>query len=80
MNRTTYGLDIAKNVMQLHWVETETGEILAQAKEDLRREGKAFDPWMPIGMMVEVPAAVWMADRLVKEREGQRKLFEEGKR
>jgi len=36
-------------------------EILAQAKEDLRREGKAFDPWMPIGMMVEVPAAVWMA-------------------
>ncbi len=42
-------------------------EILAQAKEDLRREGKAFDPWMPIGMMVEVPAAVWMADRLVKE-------------
>ena len=27
MNRTTYGLDIAKNVMQLHWVEIETGEI-----------------------------------------------------
>src|SRR5450755_4559869 len=27
MNRTTYGLDIAKNVMQLHWVDTETGEI-----------------------------------------------------
>jgi transposase len=36
MNRTTYGLDIAKNVMQLHWVDTETGEIgrkkLARAK------------------------------------------------
>lgn len=36
MDRTTYGLDIAKNVMQLHWVETETGEIgrkkLARAK------------------------------------------------
>ena len=36
MNRTTYGLDIAKNVMQLHWVEIETGEIgrkkLARAK------------------------------------------------
>jgi phosphotransferase system enzyme I (PtsP) len=42
-------------------------EILAQAKEDLRREDKAFDPWLPIGMMVEVPAAVWMADRLIKE-------------
>lgn len=27
MNRTTYGLDIAKNVMQLHWVDAETGEI-----------------------------------------------------
>jgi len=36
MNRTTYGFDIAKNVMQLHWVEIETGEIgrkkLARAK------------------------------------------------
>jgi len=27
MNVTTYGLDIAKNVMQLHWVEPATGEI-----------------------------------------------------
>lgn len=27
MNVTTYGLDIAKNVMQLHWVEPESGEI-----------------------------------------------------
>jgi transposase len=27
MNRTTYAVDIAKNVMQLHWVEVETGEI-----------------------------------------------------
>jgi transposase len=36
MNRTTYGLDIAKNVMQLHWVDAQTGEIgrkrLARAK------------------------------------------------
>ena len=36
MDRTTYGLDIAKNVMQLHWVEADTGEIgrkkLARAK------------------------------------------------
>ena len=36
MDRTTYGLDIAKNVMQLHWVEAQTGEIgrkkLARAK------------------------------------------------
>ncbi|WP_084150600.1 IS110 family transposase [Azohydromonas australica] len=27
MDRTTYGLDLAKNAMQLHWVETQTGEI-----------------------------------------------------
>ena len=27
MNRTTYGVDIAKSVMQLHWVDGETGEI-----------------------------------------------------
>ncbi len=36
MNRTTYGLDIAKSVMQLHWIDSETGEIgrkkLARAK------------------------------------------------
>jgi transposase len=27
MDRTTYAVDIAMNVMQLHWVEAETGEI-----------------------------------------------------
>jgi len=27
MNATTFGLDLAKRVMQLHWVETGTGEI-----------------------------------------------------
>jgi transposase len=27
MNGTTFGLDLAKRVMQVHWVETETGEI-----------------------------------------------------
>ena len=36
MDRTTYGLDIAKNVMQMHWVDVDTGEIgrkkLARAK------------------------------------------------
>jgi phosphotransferase system enzyme I (PtsP) len=42
-------------------------EILTQVKEDLRQEGKVFDPWMPIGVMIEVPAAVWLADRLARE-------------
>ena len=27
MQITTYGLDLAKKVMQLHWVDMETGEI-----------------------------------------------------
>ena len=27
MQVTTYGLDLAKRVMQLHWVDIETGEI-----------------------------------------------------
>ena len=27
MNATTYGVDTAKNVMQMHWVDTSTGEI-----------------------------------------------------
>ena len=41
--------------------------LLAQAKDELQHEGKAFDPWMPVGMMVEVPAAVWLAGRLAQE-------------
>jgi len=28
MNATTYGLDVAKRVFQLHWVEAPTGEIV----------------------------------------------------
>ena len=27
MNVTTYGLDLAKWVFQVHWVEPETGEV-----------------------------------------------------
>jgi hypothetical protein len=27
MNVTTFGLDIAKNVMQVHWVDGQTGEV-----------------------------------------------------
>jgi transposase len=39
MDRTTYGLDIAKSVMQLHWVDGESGEI---GKKKLAR-GKLAD-------------------------------------
>jgi len=30
MNYTTVGVDIAKNVFQLHWVDAETGEIVSK--------------------------------------------------
>ena len=42
-------------------------DLLAQAKAELRREGHAFDASMPVGMMIEVPAAVWLADRFAQE-------------
>src|SRR5437773_124777 len=42
-------------------------ELLEEAKEELRREGRDFDPNMPIGMMVETPSAVWLATRLIRE-------------
>ncbi|NEP36904.1 phosphoenolpyruvate--protein phosphotransferase, partial [Moorena sp. SIO3B2] len=42
-------------------------EILAEAKAELRQEGYSFNEQMPVGIMVEVPAAVTMADQLAAE-------------
>ncbi|WP_287295333.1 phosphoenolpyruvate--protein phosphotransferase [Moorena sp. SIO2C4] len=42
-------------------------EILAEAKAELRQEGYGFNEQMPVGIMVEVPAAVTMADQLAAE-------------
>src|SRR5439155_440464 len=33
-------------------------ELLAEAKEELAREGREFEPGVQVGMMVEVPSAV----------------------
>ncbi len=41
--------------------------ILSDVMEDLDEHGVAFDRNMPVGMMVEVPAAVIMIDRFVEE-------------
>ena len=41
--------------------------ILEEVKEDLSREGKAFDPDIGVGIMVELPAAVMVAEMLAKE-------------
>ncbi|MFV1965242.1 MAG: phosphoenolpyruvate--protein phosphotransferase [Pirellulaceae bacterium] len=41
--------------------------VLADAMEDLEEAGEDFDRDIPVGMMVEVPSAVMILDRLVKE-------------
>ncbi|MCE5167895.1 phosphoenolpyruvate--protein phosphotransferase [Paenibacillus profundus] len=41
--------------------------ILDEAKQELRSEALPFDEELPIGIMVEVPAAAMIADRLAEE-------------
>jgi len=41
-------------------------ELIAEARRDMRREGVAFDPLMPVGGMIEVPAAALMAGALAR--------------
>jgi phosphotransferase system enzyme I (PtsI) len=41
--------------------------ILEEAKQELRNEGIIFDEWIKIGIMVEVPSAVIIADLLARE-------------
>jgi phosphoenolpyruvate-protein phosphotransferase/dihydroxyacetone kinase phosphotransfer subunit len=42
-------------------------EIVARLQQELRRDAIPFDETMPIGIMIEVPAAVAIADRLAAE-------------
>jgi phosphotransferase system enzyme I (PtsI) len=41
--------------------------ILADMMEDLREEGVPFDPALPVGIMVEVPSAVILANHFARE-------------
>jgi phosphotransferase system enzyme I (PtsI) len=41
--------------------------ILEDVQEEMRRDGVPFDPEVKVGIMVEVPSAVMLADRLAKE-------------
>jgi phosphotransferase system enzyme I (PtsI) len=41
--------------------------ILAEVKEDLDDEGIAYNPKVPVGTMIEVPAAAILADQLARE-------------
>ncbi len=42
-------------------------ELLAEAKAELEQEGTPFDRRMELGVMVEVPSAVQLADRFLRE-------------
>jgi phosphotransferase system enzyme I (PtsI) len=44
----------------------EANALVAQCKDQLRAEGKAFDDAMEIGAMIEIPSAVLVADALAK--------------
>ena len=41
--------------------------LLEQCKQELSREGLDFDADIPLGIMVETPAAAWTADLLARE-------------
>jgi phosphotransferase system enzyme I (PtsI) len=45
----------------------ETLDIIGDVKCELKAEGQEFDSEMPIGVMIEVPAAVMIADKLAKK-------------
>ncbi|WP_336772619.1 phosphoenolpyruvate--protein phosphotransferase [Paenibacillus sp. MMO-58] len=42
-------------------------QVLAEAKQELEREGISYDPGIQVGIMVEVPAAVMLSDLLAQE-------------
>lgn len=42
-------------------------EIVEECKSELREEGRPFDDDLEIGIMIEVPTAAIMADRLARE-------------
>jgi transposase len=52
MNATTFGLDIAKSVMQLHWVEPDSGEI-KRRKLSRAKLGEFFAQRQPARVAIE---------------------------
>jgi phosphotransferase system enzyme I (PtsI) len=42
-------------------------KLIDECREELRAEGVAFDPAIPVGLMIEVPSAALIADALAKE-------------
>lgn len=46
---------------------TQTKQIIAEAVETLQNDGVPFKSDLPLGIMIEVPSAVIMADEMIKE-------------
>jgi phosphotransferase system enzyme I (PtsI) len=42
-------------------------ELLDEAKDELTRDGREFEPDVPVGIMIEVPSAVSLANQLIRE-------------
>jgi len=55
------------NIRLLFPMITELEEILNEVKNDLKRQRFKFDEAIPLGIMIEVPAAAAIADFLVQE-------------
>jgi phosphoenolpyruvate-protein kinase (PTS system EI component) len=49
------------------WEVREAKKALDEAKTELRQEGIDFDEKMAVGIMIEVPSAVILADQLARE-------------
>jgi phosphoenolpyruvate-protein kinase (PTS system EI component) len=45
----------------------EASALCTEVAKELHRKGVAFDPELPIGIMIETPSAVWMADVLARD-------------
>jgi phosphotransferase system enzyme I (PtsI) len=64
---------VTKNVRVLVPMITEVDEVLEvkeifeDVKRELRRKGEAYDEKIPLGIMIEVPAAAALADLMLKE-------------
>lgn len=49
-----------EEIRQVKW-------LLSEARDELTAAGHPFDPDVPVGMMVEVPSAVYLASKLIAE-------------
>lgn len=56
-------LPMITTVEEVQWFKMRLSEI----QTDLRASGKAFDPQMPVGIMVEVPSVALQLDQLCRE-------------